>query len=869
MIDFFKTRGIKGKIITGYTLLFIITSIVGGILVYYNVKKNITTSIQAELKHSTDMVLELIKTAATTSIKNYLRAINEKNIEIIQESYNRFRSGEISEEQARDEVRRVMFSQTIGKTGYIYCVNSQGVPLEHRNPNVAGKVEWADKPFVGKMIAMKNGYMEYEWKNPGESHFKPKAVYIGHFEPWDWIVGVSTYTEELKNLINVEDFKEVVASLRFGKTGYSYILDGKGNPIIHPSLEGTLVDEIKQMDKDGIIDNILQNKNGSFEYSWKNQGENAYRKKVVIFHHIPEYDWIVASSGYLKEFYTILDTIKALFIVSILAMIGLCLLSSFWLSRLIINPLNRLIDRLKMGVPENIDMRMPITSLDEFGKLSAYYNDFMERLEQYSNDLKTEINEHKSTAKALMESEWRYRTILKCLHEGYCEADLNGNILFFNKSMELITGYSKKELMAKNLLDITHEKNHSLLVDLFDGKGIKDHSGKIYDWELIRKDQSVCFVETSLSVMFKHYSEQFGIRCVIRDVTDRVKAENARRRSEEMFSKLFRFSPAGMLLVHSENGRLIDANDCFLKFTGHRFKDISGKSLTELNFFKNKNAGVKLFKRINEEKSIRNQEIEFFTRSGDIRDGFLSAEVLKISSETCILVALEDYTEVRRLECQFLDMTENQRKEIAFTLHDDLCPQLIGIDMLIDILKSRIGGAMPDQVHNLEKIEMLIQDSIRKTRLLSQGLCPVDIVIQGFDLSLLELCGYIEEMFNIPCNLDCDNFNPFTDNTEAAHAYYIAHEAVHNAVKHAGASQITIHFSTRKNKTVLIIKDNGTGIDYQIRHKGLGIKIMEYRAKLLNGFLDIRKRSRGGTIVMLELETDYPVARSDQKGDQA
>lgn len=867
MINHFRSRGIRSKIIAGYTSLFILIIIAGGMMTYQNVKKNITANIQAELKNSTDLVLEMVKTAATTSIKNYLKAVNEKNIEIIRASHARFQSGVISEEQAKEEARRVLFSQTIGKTGYVYCVNSQGVPIEHRNPDIAGKKQWADWPFVEKMVAMKNGYMEYDWKNPGESHFRPKAVYIGYFEPWDWIVGVSTYTEELKNLINVDDFRQSVTSLKFGKTGYSYILDGRGNPIIHPTLEGSLVDELRGMDRDGIIDKLVRMKNGTLEYSWKNPDENSYREKLVIFHHIPEYDWIVASSGYLDEFYSLLGTIKNLIIISILVMIGLGLLSSLWLGHMIIEPLNRLMARLKMGIPENLDMRMPITSLDEFGKLSAYFNDFIEKLGQYSHDLKTEVGEHKSTARALMESEWRYRTILKCIHEGYCEADLNGMITFFNASMESITGYSKKELLGKNLLDLIHEKNSPEVTRIFDGKGIKDHSGKIYEWEFIRKDQSACLVETSLSVMIKHYSHQSGIRCVIRDVTDRVTAEKALRQSEEMFSKSFRCSPSGMFLAHIESGRLIDANDCFLKFTGLRYGDIEGRSLSELKFFKNKKERIHFFKQVNEAHRIRNQEIEFITRSGDTRDGILSAEVLQISGETCILAALEDYTEVRRLERRFLDVTENQHREIAFALHDDLCPQLIGIDMLIDILKSRISREKPDQVPHLEKIEMLIQDAIRKTRLLSRGLCPVDIVRQGFDASLSELCGYVEDMFDIACNLDCDTYNPFTDNGAATHAYYIAHEAVHNSVKHAGATRITIHFSTRKNKTVLMIKDNGTGIISRTGQKGLGIKIMEYRAKLLNAFLDIRKRSRGGTIVLLEIESDPPEGSDGQQAD--
>jgi signal transduction histidine kinase len=184
---------------------------------------------------------------------------------------------------------------------------------------------------------------------------------------------------------------------------------------------------------------------------------------------------------------------------------------------------------------------------------------------------------------------------------------------------------------------------------------------------------------------------------------------------------------------------------------------------------------------------------------------------------------------------------------------------LIGIELLIGILHQKLKKTFSDQVDSIEKIELLVQDSIKKTRLLSRGLCPVDIVNQGFDASLSELVGYVEDMFGVTCHLDCDGSSPFTGNTAATHAYYIAHEAVHNAVKHADAKKITIHFSTHKNKITLMVKDDGKGIVSQVNHKGLGLKIMEYRAQQLNGSLDIRRSANGETIVLLEME-----GRSDQ-----
>jgi signal transduction histidine kinase len=177
-------------------------------------------------------------------------------------------------------------------------------------------------------------------------------------------------------------------------------------------------------------------------------------------------------------------------------------------------------------------------------------------------------------------------------------------------------------------------------------------------------------------------------------------------------------------------------------------------------------------------------------------------------------------------------MTERQRREIAFALHDDLCPQLIGIELLIGILHQKLENSLPNQVDSIEKIELLVKDSIRKTRILSRGLCPVDIVNQGFDASLSELVRYVEDMFGVVCHLDCDGSSPFTGNTAASHAYYIAYEAVHNAVK-----------------------DDGKGMKGQMNHTGLGLKIMEYRAKQLNASLDIRRSVRGETIVLLVMDS--------------
>ena len=69
--------------------------------------------------------------------------------------------------------------------------------------------------FVKEMLREKKGYMEYDWKNPGENETRPKALYMLYFAPWDWIIAVSSYRKEFKGLVRVEDFEKSVLACAF------------------------------------------------------------------------------------------------------------------------------------------------------------------------------------------------------------------------------------------------------------------------------------------------------------------------------------------------------------------------------------------------------------------------------------------------------------------------------------------------------------------------------------------------------------------------------------------------------------------------------------------------------------------------------
>ncbi len=319
--------------------------------------------------------------------------------------------------------------QKIGKTGYFFAWEisraPDSIPLAI-HPKIQGQ-DVASVSFVQTGAALKEGYMEYKWKNPGEKAARKKSMYLSYFEPWQWVIATSSYREEFYDLINLEDLRKNILSVRFGKTGYPYILDSRGNIVIHPMLEGMNFYNDEDETRRSVVQKICSLKNGKLIYFWKNPGEKLAREKLVIFNYLPEFDWIVASSSYLEEFYQPLNKIRKILTGLALFCMLLLFTISFLLSSYFTQPIKRLMTNFKKGANGDFSVRTSIHSYDEIGKLGHYFNSFMETFERYTRKLE--------------ESEAKYKGIYKNSSEGIFQIDEQGDFMNLNPSMRLILGY--------------------------------------------------------------------------------------------------------------------------------------------------------------------------------------------------------------------------------------------------------------------------------------------------------------------------------------------------------------------------------------------------------------------------------------------
>lgn len=726
-INAIRNCPIRYKLLISYSLAFFVVITLGSLVVNSVVRNTIENNIESELKNSTSAILNLVKTAASVSIKNYFRSAAEKNRDILNFFHQKYQKGELNLEEAKKQAGEILLSQTIGLSGYIYCVDSYGNATLHPNKAVAGE-NFVDVSFIQKIITDREVYVQYDWQNPGELKARSKAVYVAYFKPWDWFICVSAYQEEFNKLVDVDDFKEGILSFKFGKSGYAFLLDKKGEVVVHPKeLVGQNYYNVADSDGIKFVQEMISKESGKIQYSWKNPGEVKDRNKVVIFDSIPQFNWIVASSGYLDEIYAPLQIVQNVITISGIISLFMVTFMTFWISSLITNPLREIMLRFALGAKGDLSVRVNTTNRDEIGQLAIYFNDFMEKLEQYNINLQKEVQE-------------------------------------------------------------------------------------------------------------------------------RIQTEEALKLSEEMFSKAFQSSPNGIFITTLKDFRFINVNNSFIQFTGYAHDEIIEKRLDEVNIMPQVEDGYKMLEKLKKDRHLRNYEIEYLNKSGELAIGMVSAEIIALWDEPTVLATMEDITNRKRLEREVIEISEKERQIIGQNLHDDLCPHLIGIEVLTTVLEKQLAAKGLDVISNARKIRQLIGDAIDKTRTLSRGLCPVHLLDHGLDYSLQELATNTSKIYGIDCHFQGEASTISNDSITATQVLYITQEAVQNAIRHGKADQVNIELSSSDHFGRIVIKDNGSGITTNSKPTGMGMQIMKYRAKLIGAFLEVNSNQMGGT----QIEVLFP-----------
>ncbi|HEV2521657.1 MAG TPA: PAS domain S-box protein [Candidatus Acidoferrales bacterium] len=123
-------------------------------------------------------------------------------------------------------------------------------------------------------------------------------------------------------------------------------------------------------------------------------------------------------------------------------------------------------------------------------------------------------------------------------------------------------------------------------------------------------------------------------------------------RSEERFRKAFNANPEPITIATIAEGRYIDVNESFLQVTGYRREEVIGRTSLDLKFWERPEDRARLVELLSKQGSVRDVEISFRTKSGEIRTGLDSGETIEVAGQKCVFAIFKDITEQKILEKQ-------------------------------------------------------------------------------------------------------------------------------------------------------------------------------------------------------------------------
>jgi len=371
-------------------------------------------------------------------------------------------------------------------------------------------------------------------------------------------------------------------------------------------------------------------------------------------------------------------------------------------------------------------------------------------------------------------------------------------------------------------------------------------------YRVVSRDGRVIWFHCEAKMIRKEDGEPWFIHGVGFDITDLKRTEEALQEERNVVSAILH-TVGALVVVLDPEGRIIRFNRACEQTSGYSFAEVSGQKIWDIFMVPEEVDRFKLdFRQLCTDQLPSDYEGYLVKRDGGRRLIAWSSTVLpgNDGAPTYIIATGIDITERKHLEKTILEVSGREQRRIGQDLHDGLGQHLTGIAFMSKVQEQKLLDKSLPEAGDAAKIVKLVNEAINKTRELARGLLPVVSDAQGLMSALQQWAGEVEDLFGISCRFLC--FLPVLihDDTVATHLYYIAREAVNNAIKHGHASQIMIRLAADQEQGALTITDNGSGIkEATANNAGMGRHLMSYRARVIGGALDIQGVAAGGTAV--------------------
>jgi PAS domain S-box-containing protein len=326
-----------------------------------------------------------------------------------------------------------------------------------------------------------------------------------------------------------------------------------------------------------------------------------------------------------------------------------------------------------------------------------------------------------------------------------------------------------------------------------------------------------------------------------------VEASDAIRLREERLQHVIHTALDGFLRFERD-GRLLELNESLCEMLGYEPTDLLEKNIFE--------CGAIAFQTEVHEHVLKlepGDAVRCFTQLRR-RDGNpVEVEVSMRYDHGEVFGFVHDVSEQRRLERKVLEIAFEERRQFGRELHDSLGQQLTALELMTHTLARELKVIAPVQAKSAWEITKYIRRAVTQTRELAHGLSPMAGEGEGLMHALEEL-AQMAASTGVSCHFHCPQPVKIKDDTIVGHLYRIAQEAITNSLKHAAPKDIQLKLLQNGPEIQLLIEDTGRGLPKTKSKKaGMGVQVMQHRARLIGAHLNIHSAPGKGVKVICSL----------------
>ena len=430
--------------------------------------------------------------------------------------------------------------------------------------------------------------------------------------------------------------------------------------------------------------------------------------------------------------------------------------------------------------------------------------------------------------------------------------DREGIIKLASSEICKMAGVKKRDILGKHIREFFDNQ----IVDewLYWMNNLPNMLPAYLEFDSIKTNDKIFHVIASPKLFFDLNKKVVGCMFIFSDITELKISQQKLRISDEKYSKAFHASPAPSSITTLNEGRYVDVNESYTNLVGYSKDELIGKTSTDIKFFTVQEDRTKFINELIKTGKLRNYETQMYSKIKGLRTVSITAEIIELQSEKCIIWVANDITDRIQLEKEVLTAAGQERYKIGQYLHDDLGQHLVGIEAMCSLLLKRLKSQNNPEVKIAEEIHEFLKEAHEIARVTARDLCPVRLEENGLSFAITDLITKTEKIFGITCIFHNFNMNVRIYNSQVAiNIFYIVQEAVNNAVKHGKVKNIIVTYSSNEDNLYLSVEDDGVGFDVsQATSPGIGLGLMKYRARAIGGALEITSIPGTGTDVLIK-----------------